>query len=39
MSQLKELTDAINIIKPTLGNQKLTKELPIRKWALEALYH
>ena len=22
MSQLKELTDAINIIKPTLGNQK-----------------
>ena len=39
MSQLKELTDAINIIKPTLGNQKKInkKELPIRKWAFRSI--
>ena len=39
MSQLKQLTNAIKIIKPSLGTEKKInkKELPIRKWAFRSI--
>ena len=39
IQQLKKLVEAINIIKPSLGDQKKInkKELPIRKWAFRSI--